>query len=101
LAQERGLTVVHPYDDPTVVAGQGTVALEMLVQQPGIDTLIVPVGGGGLIGGMATVARALRPDVRVVGVQAERFPGAWNALHGQTRRCDQATIADGIAVKQP
>jgi threonine dehydratase len=101
LAHERGLTVVHPYDDMMVMAGQGTVALEMLAQQPRIDTLVVPVGGGGLIGGMATAAQALRPGIEVYGVQTERFPAVWNALHGAERECAQATIADGIAVKSP
>ncbi len=101
LARERGSTVVHPYDDLAVAAGQGTIALEMLAQQPGIDTLVVAIGGGGLISGIATAARALRPGLQVVGVQTERFPAAWSALHGQARESAQATIADGIAVKVP
>jgi threonine dehydratase len=101
LAQQRGLTLVHPYDDLAVIAGQGTIALEMLAQQPQIDTLLVAIGGGGLISGVATAARALRPDIQVVGVQTERFPAAWNAQHGEQRACAQATIADGIAVKSP
>jgi threonine dehydratase len=101
LAHERGLTVVHPYDDLAVAAGQGTIALEMLAAQPSIDTLIVAIGGGGLISGIATAARALRPDVQVYGVQTERFPAVWNALHGESRAPGQATIADGIAVKSP
>ena len=101
LAQQRGLTLVHPYDDLDVMAGQGTIALEMLAAQPDIDTLLVAVGGGGLISGMATAARALRPGIQVFGVQTERFPPVWSALHGQVRDCGQATIADGIAVKQP
>ncbi|MEP7302663.1 MAG: threonine ammonia-lyase, partial [Caldimonas sp.] len=101
LAVARGLTVVHPYDDLAVIAGQGTIALEMLAQQPSLDTLVVAIGGGGLIAGMATAARSLRPDIRVVGVQTERFPAAWNARHGQSRPSQQATIADGIGVKSP
>jgi threonine dehydratase len=101
LARERGLTLVHPYDDVAVVAGQGTVALEMLAQAPRIDTLVVPVGGGGLISGMAIAAQALRPGIEVCGVQTERFPAVWNVLHGAERECGQATIADGIAVKSP
>ncbi len=101
LAAERGLTVVHPFDDAKVIAGQGTVALEMLAQQPSIDTLVVAIGGGGLIAGMATIARDIRPDLRIVGVQTERFPAAWNALHGGDRACLQATVADGIGVKAP
>jgi threonine dehydratase len=101
LAHARGLTVVHPYDDLAVAAGQGTVALEMLAQQPQIDTLLIAIGGGGLIAGMATAARALKPQLEVYGVQTERFPAVWNAVHGQARESGQATIADGIAVKSP
>ena len=101
LAQERGLTVVHPYDDLAVAAGQGTIGLEMLAQQPQIDTLLIAIGGGGLISGVATAARSIKPGVEVVGVQTERFPAVWNALHGEQRESAQATIADGIAVKLP
>ena len=101
LVRERGLTLVHPYDDLAVMAGQGSIALEMLAAQPGIDTLVVAVGGGGLISGMATAARALRPGIQVFGVQTERFPPVWNDRHGPPRDCGQATIADGIAVKSP
>ncbi|MBP5990554.1 MAG: threonine ammonia-lyase [Piscinibacter sp.] len=101
LAQERGLTVVHPYDDLAVAAGQGTIALEMLAAQPQLDTLVVAIGGGGLISGMATAAKALRPGLQVIGVQTERFPAVWNAVHGERRESGQATIADGIAVKSP
>ena len=99
LAQDRGLTLVHPYDDFAVMAGQGTIGLEMLAQQPQIDTLVVAIGGGGLISGVATAARAIRPGIEVIGVQTERFPAAWNAVHGEHRESAQATIADGIAVK--
>jgi len=101
LVRERALTLVHPYDDLDVMAGQGTIALEMLDAQPDIDTLVVAVGGGGLISGMATAARALRPGIQVFGVQTERFPPVWSAMHGEPRDCGQATIADGIAVKSP
>lgn len=101
LAQQRGLTLVHPYDDLAVMAGQGTIGLEMLAQQPSLDTLLVPIGGGGLISGVATAARALRPDIEVVGVQTERFPAAWSAKQKLQRESAQATIADGIAVKSP
>ena len=99
LAYDRGLTLVHPYDDLAVIAGQGTIGLEMLAQQPQIDTLVVAIGGGGLISGVATAARAIRPDILVVGAQTERFPSAWNALHGGQRESARATIADGVAVK--
>ena len=101
LAQERGLVLVHPYDDPAVMAGQGTIALEMLSAQPSIDTLVVAVGGGGMISGMATAAKALRADLRVIGVQTERFPAVWSAVRAVPRDSAQATIADGIAVKSP
>jgi len=101
LARERGFTLVHPYDDLAVAAGQGTIALEMLAQQPQLDTLVVAIGGGGLIAGIASAARALKPGIQVFGVQTERFPAVWNSLHGQSRESGQATIADGIAVKVP
>ena len=101
LAEQRGLTLVHPYDDLAVMAGQGTIALEMLAAQPALDTLVVAIGGGGLISGVATAARALRPDIEIVGVQTERFPAVWNAIHGADNPCGQATIADGIGVKSP
>ncbi|RQP26634.1 threonine ammonia-lyase [Piscinibacter terrae] len=101
LAAERGLTVVHPYDDLAVAAGQGTIGLEMLRQQPDIDTLVVAIGGGGLISGIATAARSINPELEVIGVQTERFPAVWNAMHSAANESAQATIADGIAVKQP
>lgn len=101
LARERQLTLIHPFDDAAVIAGQGTVALEMLAQQPAIDTLVVAIGGGGLIGGMATAALGVKPGIEVIGVQSERFPAAWNAKHGGQREVQKATIADGIGVKAP
>lgn len=101
LAQQRGLTVVHPYDDLAVAAGQGTIALEMLAQQPSIDTLVVSIGGGGLLGGIAVAARALRPELQLVGVQTERFPAVFNAKRGESRPSAQTTIADGIGVSAP
>ena len=101
LAKDRALTVVHPYDDLAVVAGQGTIGLEMLAEHPEIDTLVVAIGGGGLISGVATAARAINPAISVIGVQTERFPAVWNAIHGQQNDSAQATIADGIGVKAP
>jgi len=101
LAKDRGLTVVHPYDDLDVAAGQGTIGLEILAAQPTIDTLVVAIGGGGLISGVATAARSVKPGIEVIGVQTERFPAVWNAMHGQHNECAQATIADGIGVKVP
>jgi threonine dehydratase len=101
LARERCLTVVHPYDDLAVAAGQGTIGLEMLAEQPSIDTLLVAIGGGGLICGVATAARSVKPQLQVIGVQTERFPAVWNAMHGQSNPSAQATIADGIGVREP
>jgi threonine dehydratase len=99
LARERGLTFVHPYDDPLVIAGQGTVALEMLEEAPDLDMLVIPVGGGGLIAGNAVAARALAPRIEIVGAEAALYPSVWNALRGETRPCGGATLAEGIAVK--
>jgi threonine dehydratase len=101
LAEERGLTFVHPFDDPDIVAGQGTVALEMLADAPEIDTLVVPLGGGGLMAGMAVAARALKPGIGLIGVQAEFYPSLYCAFHGQTMPSSGDTIAEGIAVKRP
>ena len=101
LAREQGLTFVHPFDDEAIMAGQGTLALEMLAEQPDLDTLVVPVGGGGLISGVATAAKALKPGVRAVGVQTARFPGAVNAITGSAHAQGASTIAEGIAVSSP
>ncbi|MGE5162113.1 MAG: threonine ammonia-lyase [Betaproteobacteria bacterium] len=101
LAATRALTMVHPYDDADVIAGQGTVALEMLAQQPGIDCLCVAVGGGGLIAGVATAARALKPAIEVIGVQTDQFPSMYSAFKGVQMPSANATLAEGIAVKQP
>jgi threonine dehydratase len=101
LAEERGLTFVHPFDDLEVIAGQGTVALEMLADAPEIDTLVVPVGGGGLMSGMGTAARGLRNDVQLVGVQAQLYPSMYNRLRGEHLPTSGDTIAEGIAVKEP
>ena len=101
LEVERGLTFVHPFDDPQVAAGQGTVALEMLEQKSDFDCLVVPIGGGGLMSGMATVAKALNPDIAMVGVQAELYPSMYSAVTGDARPCGGDTLAEGIAVKEP
>ncbi|MBB5716002.1 threonine ammonia-lyase [Sphingomonas aerophila] len=101
LEGERGLTFVHPFDDPRIIAGAGTVALEMLADVPQIDTLAVPIGGGGLISGMATVARAQSRLVEVVGVEAELFPSMYNRINGTDMPCAGDTLAEGIAVKEP
>ena len=101
LAAKRGFVFVHPFDDPLVMAGQGTVGLEMLEQAPEIDTLVIPIGGGGLISGIATVAKASGRDVDVIGVQAELYPSMYAKLKGETLACDGDTLAEGIAVKTP
>lgn len=101
LAEQQQLVLVHPYDDEQVVAGQGTVALEMLRSQPDLEVLVVAVGGGGLIAGMATAAKALKPSIEVVGVQARRFPAMVNAITGTQHPQGQHTIAEGIAVGRP
>jgi threonine dehydratase len=101
IAQSRGLTMVHPYDDPAVIAGQGTIGLEMLAAQPNLDCLCVAIGGGGLISGVATAARSIKPGIQIVGVQTEQFPSMYAAFKQETRPCASATIAEGIAVKSP
>ena len=101
LMRERGLTMVHPYDDVEVIAGQGTVGVEMLAAQPDLQCLCVAIGGGGLISGMSIAARSLRPDIEIVGVQTERFPAMYAAFKGVTMPCANATLAEGIAVKSP
>lgn len=101
LAQAQQLTFVHPYDDEAIMAGQGTVALEMLRVVPDLDALVIAVGGGGLMAGVATVARALRPQIELVGVQTSRFPAMVNALRGTHHPQGSSTIAEGIAVGTP
>ncbi|MGA8401945.1 MAG: threonine ammonia-lyase [Stellaceae bacterium] len=103
LARDKGLVPVHPYDDPAVIAGQGTIALEMLAQQPKLDTLIVPIGGGGLISGMAVAAKTLKPTIEIVGVQSALYPAMKDTLAGKTPdiATAAATLAEGIAVKEP
>jgi threonine dehydratase len=93
--------MVHPYDDESVIAGQGTIALEMLRDWPDLDVLVVPIGGGGLISGIALAAKALKPGIEVVGVETQRFPSMYCALKGAAPQFGTTTIADGIAVKQP
>jgi len=99
--QREGLTFIHPYDDPRIIAGQGTVALEMLADQPALECLVVPVGGGGLIAGIAIAARAIRPEIEVVGVEAALYPSMYQAIRGAAATSGGHTIAEGIAVKHP
>ncbi|ABC23674.1 threonine dehydratase [Rhodospirillum rubrum F11] len=101
IREEEGLTFVHPYNDPWVIAGQGTVALEMLADQPDLDILVAPIGGGGLLGGMAVAAKAVKPAIEMIGVQVGLYPSAYNALHGLPPCTGGATVAEGIAVKEP
>lgn len=99
LAQERNLTLVHPYDDDHVIAGQGTIALEMLEKEPDLDALIIPVGGGGLFAGNAVAAKTLKPDIKIYGAEAALYASMSQALGGGVAACGGATLAEGIAVK--
>ncbi len=101
MEKQLGLTFVHPFDDPDVAAGQGTVALEMLEDAPEIDMLAIPIGGGGLLSGMGTAARALKPDIGLIGVQAQLYPSMYSKLSGEDLPSGGDTLAEGIAVKQP
>lgn len=101
LAKARGLIMIHPYDDEAVISGQGTVAVEMLEDQPQLDMLVIAIGGGGLISGIATAAKAIKPSIEIVGVQTERFPSMYAAVKGVSMEQGQYTIAEGIAVKSP
>jgi threonine dehydratase len=101
MEKQLGLTFVHPFDEPNVAAGQGTVALEMLEDVPELDMLVIPVGGGGLASGMGTAARAIKPDIGLIGVEAELFPSMYNVLKGASLPTGGDTLAEGIAVKEP
>lgn len=99
--EAHGLTMIHPYDDPLIIAGQGTIGLEMLNAVPTLDTLVVPIGGGGLISGIAIAARSLKPELRVIGVEAGLYPSMYNAIKGERLPMRGDTLAEGIAVKSP
>jgi len=101
LTLEQGYVFVHPFDDPQIIAGQGTVALEMLDAAPALDTLVIPIGGGGLMSGVAIGARALKPDITLIGVEAELYPSMKCAIDGCHLPLGGDTLAEGIAVKQP
>jgi threonine dehydratase len=101
LEAERGLVFVHPFDDPAVIAGQGTIALEMLDAAPDLDLFVVPIGGGGLISGIAIAAKALKPDIEIVGIEADLYPAMKNIVEGDDRPIGGDTLAEGIAVKVP
>ncbi len=101
LAEQHALELIHPYDDPQVIAGQGTAAIEILEDVPDLDTLVVPIGGGGLIGGMSLAAKHLRPSIELIGVQADSYPAVSQQRQGKAVSVGGATIAEGIAVKYP
>ncbi len=101
IAEEQRLIFVHPYDDPAVIAGQGTIGLEILEDLPDVDTLVVPIGGGGLISGIATAAKHANPAIHVIGVETELYPSMANALKGRSELPGGSSLADGIAVKNP
>lgn len=101
LAGEQGLTLIHPFDDPWVIAGQSTIAREMLAEQSDLAVIIAPVGGGGLLSGLALAARETHPDIEIIGVQAELYPSMANRLQGLERPIGGSTLAEGIAVKAP
>ena len=101
IADAEGLTLVHPFDDPKIIAGQGTVALEILEDVPDVDVLVVPIGGGGLISGIAIAAKALKPSIEIYGVEAKLYPSMYDVLKGADLPCAGQTIAEGIAVKEP
>ncbi len=101
LAAAQGLSFIHPFDDEAVIAGQGTIGIEMLRAQPELDTLVIAVGGGGLVSGIATAVRALKPGIDLIGVQTSRFPAMVNAVKGTAHAQGASTIAEGIAVGQP
>jgi threonine dehydratase len=101
LCEEHGLTMVHPYDDEAIIAGQGTVGLELLAAVPDLEDIVVPIGGGGIISGIAIAAKALNPEVRITGVEAELYCSMSDALKGAEREYEGPTVAEGIAVKKP
>ena len=101
LAARDGLTFIHPFDDPIVAAGQGTVAIEMIEDCPDLDVIVVPIGGGGLIAGMAVAAKAMKPDIEIIGAQATVFDAVKAQFDGTDTHFDGATLAEGIAVKAP
>ncbi len=99
IAADKNLVWVHPYDDPHVIQGQGTIAIEVLADQPDLEVLVVPIGGGGLVSGIATAAKAIKPSIKVIGVETTLYPGMWGAFYGKEVVCEGATIAEGIAVR--
>ena len=101
LIDYKKLTLIHPYDDPNVVIGQGTLGLELMEDTKNLDLLVIPIGGGGLISGVSIVAKSLNPNIKIFGVQTEKFPSMYNVLHKKQLAISGDTLADGIAVKRP
>ena len=101
IARAEGLTLVHPYDDPRIVAGQGTLALELLADHPDLDTIVVPIGGGGLISGIAIAAKAVKPEIAIIGVECAHYASMLHALGRAPKPAGGTTLAEGIAVKEP
>jgi len=101
IQDEEGLAFIHPYDDPMIVAGQGTIGLEILAERPDLELIVVPIGGGGIISGIALAAKALNPEIRILGVEAELYPSMYQALNALAPSAGGTTLADGIAVKTP
>ena len=101
LEAEQGMVFVHPFDDPAVISGAGTIALEMLADVPNLDMLVIPIGGGGLISGISTAAKAINPAIEIIGVEAELYPSMKNVVEGSLGRIGGDTLAEGIAVKVP
>jgi threonine dehydratase len=99
--EAHGMTLIHPYDDPMIIAGQGTVGLEILKAVPELDTLVVPIGGGGLISGIAIAAKTLKPNIQIIGVEAALYPSMYNVIRGERLPMRGDTLAEGIAVKSP
>ncbi|MEL6364062.1 MAG: threonine ammonia-lyase [Pseudomonadota bacterium] len=99
--QSDGLVFVHPFDDPRVLAGQGTIGAEMLEDAPGLDAVVAPIGGGGLLSGLAIATRRARPEIEVLGVQTALYPSMWNIVYGETRPVGGMTLAEGVAVREP